>query len=479
MFTEFIRDEVTQVAAYKRLASFITNLIIKNKFKKGEMLPSVRFIAGATGLSINTVTHALEILQSEGFIRIEPKKRPVVINNLKESAKPDFEWELFTGNASRIKTADEYGSQSLIRSKSNLINIYEMRLGREFDPGRPITEAMRKVTEKGADFFHSSFFDVTGIKIVRELVGAHLRKYDIYAESSEIIMTSGPLNAMDMVASSLMRPGMPLYLPIPNILDSVNIFKKAGLNVIGIPQDDDGIIPEAFEALIKRKGGLLFVNGAAYLPNMARMTEERIKQVLDIAVRNRIIVMENDMMREYWLDEKPPRTFKSFDKSGNVIYIFSFTRGLFPGMRIAAIATGEQVIDVLSDVKLQTEWCTDSISQLLMGELLNNNLFINYMDSIRPALIQRRDDFEALLIKHLGDLAHWRKVSVGLNFWLEFDKSVDTALFHTERRGVLTYSGSVHGKSFKNCLWVCFSGVTLDEADTALRVISEAARKRQ
>jgi len=111
-----------------------------------------------------------------------------------------------------------------------------------------------------------------------------------------------------------------------------------------------------------------------------------------------------------------------------------------------------------------------------MGELLSENLFFDYMAGIRPQLVERRDAVHELMVKYLGDIATWKKTDYGLSFWIEFNEDIDTRLLGTEKEGVLIYSGAIVGQDYRHCIWLAYAGISLDEMETVLVVISRLAR---
>ncbi len=476
MVIKFEPDKQSQKPIYRQLADHIISDIKSGLLRKGRRLPSVREFCSALGLSSNTVTHALDLLRAEGYIHIEPKKRATVTNT-ERLLNGGFSWDYFMESGKQHqRNSSVYSDRSLIRSKSDIINIYEMRIGEEYTPYIPVREALSRVLEGSERIFHNSFLNVRGTPLAREMVRAQLRKYDIYVDPSEVLVTSGIINGLSIITRGLIRQNMDIFIPSPDMSGITNMV--AGFNIINLPQDRFGVIPEEFEGRIRRKSGVLLVSAAGNWPNMASMTKERVMEILNICSRNNIIIVENDVMREYWLDVPHNVTFKSLDYTGNVLYIFSLTRPLLPGLRVAAVAGNEKIINILADIKLLGDWGTDIISQLTLGELIKNNIFACYMNLMRPEFVKRRDLADSILRRYIGDIAEWDKPEVGLSFWVRFNEAVDTRKFHAESHGVLVYPGTVHGKKFKNCLWLCFTSVPAEQFQRAVNVISFLARKQ-
>jgi len=478
MFSNWNPDRESETPLYIQLANYLRSEITDGRILPETKLPSLSVMQSVFSVSRNTCINALEQISSEGLIEISPKKKPVVIyttNNLPSSSSPD--WFRYIKHGKHFPTDELYHRISYLRGQSGLINSYEMRLGKEFHPEIPINEALAKVSKKITGLYHHSFFDVKGIPMVREMVCSAVREYGIEADPSQVLLTSGPMNAMTLICKGLLSIGTNVFAATPNSLKPMNFFNTYGLNIINVNQDEQGIDVEDLKLKTHRaRGGILHLNPIAFWPNMTTMTDRRIRDIFSLCAAKKLPVMENDMMREYWLVKEPPIPLKSYDKSGLCIYMYSFTRPLIPGLRMAAVIAPAQVINQLADVKLQTEWSTDTISQLTFGELISENLFKNYMDSIRPALLARRDEVDLMMKRYLGDIATWKKSDYGLNFWVEFNDNIDTRNLACEKEGILIYSGALAGSGFKNCLWLCYSCISLTEMETVLMVISRLAK---
>lgn len=471
MFSKFVSCNDSPL--YYQLAEYIKELIHNGDLEAGGKLPSIREISEQTLLSKNTVSSAISVLNGEGYIKSEEKKRAVVMWKPKAPSSPD--WFKYINSSKHIPTESVYRSISLKRGRANIINAYEIRLGQDFEPGELIQNTLRKISGYLKDIYHQSYFDLKGIPWVRQAICSHLRRYGIYVDISQILMAQGPLNAMTMITQGILSYGMNVYLPVPNTLNHLKNFASSGFNVVNIPQDDKGIIPSALDEKIRNSRGILHLNTVSYWPNNATMDELRIKSVLDICVKNKTPIMESDMMREYGAEILHTQPMKASDFTENVIYICTFTRPLMPGLRVSAIVGPELVINRLADMRLQADWSMDSISQLIMGELISSGMFYDYIDKIRPMLSERLDETDKLLHKYLDGIAVWRKRPNGLSFWIEFDKSIDTSELNTLKDGVLISPGKIYGEEFKNCIWLCYSGVTLKEFEYTLSVISNAA----
>lgn len=473
MFFDWKRDDNSKVPVYVQLYEYFRLQIESGVMEAGHVFPSISELCSLSSLGKNTVIRALNLLADDGYISTSPKKRATVKWRKILPSSPD--WYRYFSKSKHVQTDNIYRAANIIRSKSNVINLFDTRIGRDFDPSRLIQKAISNVAKRTKDIHHQSYFDIKGIPWVREAVCSYLRKYNIYADSSQVLMGQGPINSVTTVTHGLMAPGMNIYVPVPNTITADKAFFTAGLNTVEIAQDNEGIDINAFRERIRGRDGLLYVHTAASWPSTITMREPRLKEVLSICSHNKIPVLECDMMREWHVRSEAALPMKAHDVTDNVIYIFSFTRPLMPGLRISAIVGPEMVINRLAEIRLQSDWVQDNLSQLVMGELLSNGIFDDYMAETRPLLFNRLEEADKLMHTYLDGIARWVKSDYGLNFWVEFDKRLDVSELNTEKDNVLIYPGKLGGKDFKNYMWICYAGVSLPEFERALSVISNRA----
>lgn len=467
------KAEDNGVPLYQQLYEYIKELIHKGYFDVGQPLPSVRETSRMTGLGKNTILSSFELLSSDGYIDSKPRRRASVIWRKGMPTSPD--WFQYLSKSKYVQTDDIYRSANIMRSKAQMINLFDTRLGQDFFPDEPIKKAVSATIRRLGDIHHQSYYDIKGIPWVREAICAYLHKYNIYADSSQVLLAQGPINSITTITHSLLAPGMNVYVPSPNTISPARPFFTAGLNTVEILQDEQGIIPHILDGKTRNRKGLLYLHSFSSWPSTITMSENRIKDVLKVCVKNKLPLVECDMMRECWAEKPSVTPVKSYDSSENVIYIFAVTRPLMPGLRTSAIVGPEVVINRLADVRQQMDLMQDNMSQLVLGELLAGGIFDEYSNKIRPLLKERLNEADALMHRYLDGLAVWRKSPYGLHFWVEFDKRLDTAEFHTEEHGVLIYPGRVCGDEFKHCMWICYAGITLPELEHSLSVVSNAA----
>ena len=178
-----------------------------------------------------------------------------------------------------------------------------------------------------------------------ETVAQRLEKAGIHAKREEIIITSGSSQGIDLTAKTFINPGDRVLVESPTFLGALQTFLVYQADLKSVETDGKGLIPEDLEKKIKmHRPKFLYTIPTFQNPTGITMVLERRKHVLEICERNGVVILEDDPYRDlrYTGEALPP--IKSFDKTGNVIYLFSFSKIISPGIRVGAAVADKEII---------------------------------------------------------------------------------------------------------------------------------------
>ncbi|MFJ8091075.1 PLP-dependent aminotransferase family protein [Lysinibacillus sp. NPDC095746] len=227
---------------------------------------------------------------------------------------------------------------------------------------------------------------------LRREVCTYLKTIGIEADPSSILITSGVLQALQLISLALLHTNSVVYVEKPSYLYSLRTFQSFGMQLSGIKLDEEGIeIKELVDRHRRRKGAMLFTIPTFQNPTGSVMSLDRRKTLVDECDRERLLIIEDDVYRELWFDEQPPQPIKAFDNNGLVLYIGGISKNLSPGLRIGWIVGSEKVIERLADIKMQTDYGTSSLSQNVTTELFSSGLYYQHNDIMRKNVKLRRD----------------------------------------------------------------------------------------
>ncbi len=178
------------------------------------------------------------------------------------------------------------------------------------------------------------------------------------------------------------------------------------------------------------------------------MSKKRREEILAASENTQLPIIEDDIYRELWIDEVPPYPIKTIDKSGHVLYIGSLSKTLSPGLRIGWIVGPEPVIERLSDIKMQTDYGSSSLSQRVAAEWFTSGQYQRHVEIVRQQLKVRRELVLSALETHLKNVATWNVPKGGFFVWIKILPTISMKLLYTKAlsKGILLNLGSIYAQ---------------------------------
>lgn len=289
------------------------------------------------------------------------------------------------------------------------------------------------------------------------------------------MIVSGGLQALQLISIGLLQRGSVIFHESPSYLNSIHVFQSAGMNLFGIPMDEEGIKYASIGRLKRQHNpALIYTIPSFHNPTGTLMSERRRKQLLEDCQKASLPIIEDDVYGDLWFEQPPPKPLKANDKQGSVLYIGSVSKTFSPGLRIGWIVGPEPVINRLADIKMQTDYGSSSISQFLVNKWLKNG-YEEDLTLVRSELKCRRDYMIEILNTYFSNIATWNIPSGGFYIWLKITPSISTRkLFEKAlQEGILLNPGNIYDKDDHTHLRLSYSYATLDQIKKGLKRISE------
>ncbi|MCU4666776.1 MocR-like pyridoxine biosynthesis transcription factor PdxR [Bacillus paralicheniformis] len=433
---------------YKQIIQFIKEKIANGEWPIGTKIPSQRSLAKHFAVNRSTVITALEELIADGLIEGRMGKGTIVINNtwtlLAKHSTPDWDKYVAAGFQQPSRKSVQEINQS--ESNSTLIQLSKGELSNELFPLDIMKEMMEKVAHNMDAF---GYEEPKGYLPLREALSSYLQTVGIHASPSSILIVSGALQALQLIAMGLLQSGSTVFLDQPSYLYSLHVFQSAGMRMAGLQMDEEGLMPESIKMTPNmRTRAILYTNPCFQNPTGVLMSKKRREEILAFSEQQHLPIIEDDIYRELWIDAPPPAPMKAMDKNGRVLYIGSFSKTLSPGLRIGWIVGPEPVIERLSDIKMQTDYGSSSLSQRVAAEWLTSGLYQKHLENVREQLKIRRNFVLHVLKTELEGLAEWSVPAGGFFIWLKILPPVSMKTLYAKAlsKGILFNSGVIYGQ---------------------------------
>ncbi|AVM10158.1 aminotransferase-like domain-containing protein [Bacillus velezensis] len=457
--------KMKKLPKYIQIIQFIKEKIGNGEWPIGSKIPSQRTLAKHFEVNRSTVITALEELMADGLIEGRMGKGTVVTNNtwtlLAKNSAPDWDQYVTSG----IQQPSQKIVQEINKSESNsdLIQLSKGELSHEIFPLAVMKEIMGKVSQNIEAF---GYEEPKGYLPLREALSGYLRTIGIQASSSSILIVSGALQALQLISMGLLQRGSTVYLDQPSYLYSLHVFQSAGMKLTGVPMDNDGLLPEHIHMARGERGrAILYTNPCFHNPTGVLMSERRREEILAASENAQLPIIEDDIYRELWIDEIPPDPIKTIDKNGHVLYIGSLSKTLSPGLRIGWIVSPEPVIERLSDIKMQTDYGSSSLSQRVAAEWFTSGEYQQHLEQVRSQLKVRRQLVMSLLETNLKNVAAWNMPKGGFFVWVKILPSLSMKLLYTKAltKGILLNLGSIYAQEKGNYIRLSYAYASLED----------------
>lgn len=223
----------------------------------------------------------------------------------------------------------------------------------------------------------------------------------------QVMMTSGSQEALYLTASILAKPGDSVVVEMPTFFGALQVFQSLGLHIIPIPVDQHGMKVEVLDGVLSRtRPRFIYINPTFQNPTGTVLSMDRRERLLRISAKFDVPIVEDDAYRHLHFDAEPPAPLKALDKQGNVIYINTFSKVLFPGLRLGWITANRPFLELLARRK-ELSVTTNTFAQQTLLAYLQKGSFPKHLEQMR-ALYKRQ---AGVMEKHLAGLR-----SMGVSF---------------------------------------------------------------
>src|SRR5438309_5743118 len=325
---------------------------------------------------------------------------------------------------------------------------------------------------------------------------------DTAIDPSEVIVTTGGQQVIDLVCKTLIDPGDVIVAEAPTYPGAVPTFSAYQAQVEQIEMDADGMPIDALESTLDRlhaegrRPKFIYTIPNFQNPGGVTMSLARRRRLVEVARERELLVLEDNPYGLLRYEGEPLPTLYSLDAtsagrggaSDFVIYLGTFSKILSPGLRLGWAVAPRPVLEKLNLGKQGADLCSSSVTQMFVaayfktrGERAQGG-WQEYVETLKDLYRGRRDIMLEALEEHFGESAHWTKPRGGLFIWATLDERIDTTdLLALARKseGVAFVPGRaayVDGRSGASSMRLNFAGVPEHEIREGIRRIGRAVR---
>lgn len=469
-------DKHSKATLTYQIVNYLRENILTGEWPIGYKLPSQRTLSSIFEVNRSTIVNALEELIADGLIQGNAGGGTTVCNNTWSalSSKNNLRWNSYLTSGSHQQNLEIVQMLNSAEFKEGFIHLSSVELAPDLLGISEMEDAMKSLLGSPINY---GYEDPLGSIELRTQLCHYLNTLEIKNVTPEnILITSGAMQALQLITMGLIKPNSLVYLEKPSFLYTVKLLQSLGLNLSGIPMGEDGIeIQELITRHKLRKGSMLFTIPTYQNPTGLLVPIEKRQELVAECTKHQLPIIEDDIYREIWYEEEPPPPLKAFDKNGNVLFISSLSKCLSPGLRIGWIVGPETVISRLADIKNQADNGCSSITQSIAAKLFSSGLFYSHNVKLREKAFRRREVTLAALKAYCSDIATWSIPKGGFFIWLtlKMDLSMHEFFMRCYRNGVLLHPGNIYDSGTSRQVRISFSFATEAEIHTGIKIMSQ------
>ena len=343
----------------------------------------------------------------------------------------------------------------------------------------------------GSDGSVLQYGPTRGFRPLLEAIAEIMAGRGVPTTPERLLINTGSQQGLDLVARVLLDPGDVVLVELPTYTGAITAFRNVQAQMVGVPQEADGIdlaaLDATWERLTRDGKRIRFVY---VVPNFQNPTGlliglQKRHAILEWAERRNILIVEDDPYRElYFTDsttEADVRPIKADDRDGRVVYLSSFSKTLAPGYRVAWIDAPAPLAAKLEIAKQAADLCTGGFDQRVIYESCRRGVLAKQLPMLRAHYQHKRDVMVAALKKELGTSVSWPDPRGGFFLWATLPDEIDSdaMIGRAVENGVIYVAGDaffVDGRSGRNTIRLSFSAPTPERIQEGVSRLAAAIR---
>jgi GntR family transcriptional regulator/MocR family aminotransferase len=479
---------------YTQIARSLRENIQSGRISRGTRLPSSRALAETLNVSRNTTINAYNQLRKQDYLESKVGSGTYVSDELPEKhTRPRPPEAVQTLELVDTETRDLSISPSAERISEESYSLLEDPSPTlPFRPGIPALEAFphdtwAKLASRrwrhvpGRELVYG---DPAGYPTLREAIAEYLRTArGVRCEAGHILITSGIQQSLTLTARVLLESGENVWVEDPGYPRMKGAFSAAGGEVHPVPIDEKGLNLSA--GPLTQNGShksssprLVGITPSHQYPLGVTMGLSRRLELLQWATNTDTWILEDDYDSEYRFSSKPIAALQGLDNAGRVLYAGTFSKVLFPAIRIGYLVVPPDLVDAFVQMRSLSDRCPSRVNQMVLTDFINEGYFEEHIRRMRTLYASRQSALLNAIDEYLSDLIEIRDEDAGLHLVGHLPEAVDdqTVSSHLREHDIVAPPLSFYSErpDDHNALLLGYSAVSEEEIEKSIHRMADA-----
>ena len=458
---------------YLNLAEQIGTRIQQGLYRPGDRLPSVRNLSQEHGVSLSTVQQAYRLLEDQGLATPRPKSGYFVSTPRQAPALPQI-----SRAAQRPVEVSQWDHVLELISSTAQPDVLQLGRGRPDIGGATLKPLLRNLSRQARRQEPEvlTYGDIRGEIRLREQIARLMLDSGCQLEAEDLVITTGCHEALSAAIRAICQPGDIVAVDSPSFHGVMQALKGFGMKALELPTDPlTGINLEALEMALEQWP----IKAIQLTPNCNNplgyiMPDANKRALVALAQRFDVAIIEDDVYADLAYSYPRPRSIKSFDEDGRVLFCSSFSKTLAPGLRVGWIAPGRYLEQVVHMKYLGTG-STAQLPQLAIAEYLKDGHYEPHLRRMRAQYLRSRDLMVNWVSRYFPVGTRVSQPQGSFMLWIEMPQGFDSQKLN---RALLPHKiqiapGSIFSAAgkYRNCIRLNYAATASEAIEAAVKQI--------
>ncbi len=414
----------TRKPVYQQIAEQVNEAIVTGQLRHGDKLPTIRALAGDLSVNRDTVALAYDGLARDGIVettvgrgtfgrrtmptrqaaaQAAPPLSPVVDRLLDfERARPDF------------------------TARDGAVPLHSLIPDPSLYPLKAFRRSLNRVLDEGGTEL-LVYGEHQGNEALRDVVASRLRAQGVDTCAEQLVLCQGASQGMSLALRLYAEPGDWVAVEEPTYHNVLGALVGLGLRAAPVPMTGDGPDLEVLERTLARPEVKLFYTMPSFHNPLGTTTSlAHRRALLDLAARLGKPIIEDGFEMDLRYDGRDVPPLAALDLAGVVVHLFSFSKSLFPGVRIGSICARGRAVDGLLALKQTTDLSGVLVLQAAVADFVSRGGYDRHLENLRDQLRERRDVLLDALQRHMPEDTRWTRPDGGYQVWVDLPGDIDS-----------------------------------------------------
>lgn len=465
---------------YLQLRDGLRARLLSGAIAQGQRLPSSRELSALLHISRNTVDEAYRMLEDEGLVSIVKSQGAFASQRMDQAdagQTSPFFWENHISKEAKDYTDFREHEGRVDLGNRQVISFSSLAPDYHAFENDAFRRALNTVmVEEGAVLLAYGY--TRGYEPFRQYVRQYLTGKGLRMDGQEVLIVNGFRQGAGLVVDTLVNAGDSVAVEAPTYNGFLGILLARGAQAVPIECDAEGMKPDALEEAIRSRDiRLVYLIPTYHNPTGRNMSLKRRREILRLCRRCDVPILEDGFNEELRFRGECHPAIKALDGAENVVYAGSFSKVLFPGIRVGWVVADQSLTRYLVHEKYNQDIHTPPLLQAALRQYCIEGNLDRHIKRTRGLYRERLDALYDALERYFTGRAVWQKVEGGFSAWVEFPEHLDlrAAMEDAKDFGVLYAPGDAFypdGRG-RNCIRLGFSRLEPEKIEEGIALLSE------